>query len=277
MYKIFISARNRLSITAKCISAIQKFSVLPHEIYIADNLTNYQIDEHFMYWCLLYKKGIIKQVVFNTKESTFNAFSKAVSCNLFGYNHEMDPNKDKIDFLVFLDNDCIIVQPGWDKIISNAWNDVRKFKLKDIKVIGQLPGGITSKKEVTESIAGYKAKSGVSGGSAFWTVPSNFFTDIGYLNIRELVGYNKKHDQNYWKKLSKATNGRNYILGLDVKLVIHTGKFAGSVCNTLSKNRLSHKNPEHLINFEESEKKINEMSFDEFYNLIINDTSLNDW
>ena len=278
MIKIFISCRNRIAISTKCITALRKHSTIPHQLYIFDNLSNYKVQEHFMYFCLLYEKGIISQYTMNTEQSTFSAFSKAVSFNQFGYNHEMDPNKDKYDFLVCLDND-IIVTPGWDNIIKKAWDDVKKYKMDNIKVIGQLPGGIKSKKELHDKFGGFKAKTGVYGGSGFWTLRPDFFREIGYLDVKELVGLDKKHDQGYWKKLGKSTNGKDYILGLDVKLAIHTGKISGSICNTLTRNKkIKQRKPKELIKFEEAEKRIDSMNFDQFYEMIKKDKSLmNDW
>jgi hypothetical protein len=278
MFKIFITCRNRLSITTKCISAIRKFSTIKPQIYVFDNLTNYMIQEHFMYFSVLYEKEIISQYTVNTKESTFNAFSKAVACNNFLFNHEQDPNKDKYDFLLFLDND-IIVTPQFDQILSNAWSDVKKYKMDNIKIIGQLPGGIISKKEIVEKIGGFKANTGKAGGSGFWSVRTNFAREIGYLDIPQLVGHNKKHDQNYWVKLEQATKGKDYILGLDHKLCIHTGSIAGSICNTLTRNKNSRqRDPEEIIKFVDAEEKINSMSFDEFYKSIFNNNQMiNNW
>lgn len=278
MYKVMINCRNRLAITTKCITALTKHSVEKPEIYIYDNLTSHKINEHFMYWNLLYQKGIVQQITFNTKQSTFNAFSKAVSCNQFGYNHEQDPNKDSYDFLLFLDND-IIVTPGFDEILKNAWIDIKKNQMKDIKVISQLPGGIKGKKEVKNKIAGLKAMSGTFGGSGLWCVKPNFFREIGYLDVNSLVNLHKKHDQNYWIKLGKSTNGRDYILGLDKKLGIHCGKISGSICNILTKNsKVKGSNVEELIKLDHAEKEIDSMNFDMFYEKIKNDKTLaNDW
>ena len=155
MYKVFITVRNRLALTCKCLTALKKHSKMEHQVYVYENLTSTKIQEHFMYWSILYEKGLIDQVTFTSKESTFNSFSKAVACNMFGQQHQMDPNKNKYDFLVFLDND-IIVTPGWDRIIRDAWLDVKKYKMNNVKVIGQLPGGIKSKTIVNEKIAGIK-------------------------------------------------------------------------------------------------------------------------
>jgi hypothetical protein len=282
MYKIFISCRNRLAITTKCITAIRRFSKIQHQIYIYDNLTNNKIQEHFMYFSLLYEKKIISQYTVNTKDSTFGAFSKAMACNQFGWTHEQDPNKDQIDFLVFLDNDCIIVEDGWDQTIKQAWADVAKQGLKDIKVIGQLPGGIMKKKDLKAPIAGLKAKTGTSGGSGFWTVKNTFFREVGYLDVKPLIGHDKKHDQNYWVKIGKVTNGRDYILGLDKKIVIHTGGLAGSICNTLTRNKKQNlkkgQNTEELIKFDNAEKEIDSMTFDQFLEKIKNNkTLIGDW
>ena len=276
MFKVFMSIRNRLAITKKCVQALFKHSSTPFQLYCYDNLTHYKIEEHFNYFCKLYEKGFITQVTFNTKESTFDAFSKVVASNQFGLLHEQDPNKDSYDFLLLLDND-IIVTPDFDKVLKQAWKDIRKMKLKNVKVIGQLPGGIKHKTVLEQKIAGFEAKSGKFGGSGLWSVRPDFFRDIGFIDVKMSVGQVKRHDQIYWQLLERTTGGQNYILGLGTKLGVHCGKFAGSVCNTLSRNRTNHDKLK-LIEFEKAEEKIGKMSFDEFYKKIQNDKSLmNDW
>ena len=132
-YKIFLSVRNRLAMTKKCIEGLYKHSKLPFELHIYDNLTSYKIDEHFDYYKELYKKGQATQITFNTMPSTFGAFSKAISCNQFGLNHEQDPNKDRYEFLVMLDNDMLMV-PKWDTTIRQMWKEVNSHK-SHIKII----------------------------------------------------------------------------------------------------------------------------------------------
>jgi len=231
-----------------------------------------------MYFSLLYERGFISQYTVNTKESTYGAFSKAASSNQFGLNHEQDPKKDEVDFLLFLDNDIIILKQGWDLILKNAWDDVKKQNMNNIKIIGQLPGGITARNN-TGKIAGFDSASGINGGSGFWSVRPNFFADVGYLDLKELVGFEKKHDQKYWEKLSKLNRGKDYILGLDTKLVIHTGGIAGSVCNNLTKYRISAVvNKNEVVKFEKQEEEIDSLAFDQFYDKIKDDKRLiNNW
>jgi len=277
MIKILITARNRLAITTKVITALIRHSSIPHKIFVYDNLTNYLVDEHFLYWSMLIQKGLISQVTFNSKESTFNAFSKAVSCNSFGFSHEQDPERDKYDFLVFLDNDMIL-NPGWDTIIKKSWEDVNRLKLNNIKIITQLPGGIMKKHDFHEKIGGFSAKTGQCGGSGFWCVKKNFFSDVGYLPIKNLINQNKKHDQNYWEIMCKLTRGKDYIMGIDTKLAMHCGSITGSLCNVLTKNKnTKEKNLNELIKFEAEEKRIDDMSFDEFYKEISKNKELYKW
>jgi len=272
MYKIFLTVRNRLGITKKCIRALKLHSKHPHQIYIYDNQTDYNLNDHFAFYNKLMNQRRVTQITFNTNESTFNAFSKAAACNSFGELHEMDPKKDNTDFLVFLDND-IIVTPGWDDILLKAWRDVKKNReLMHVKIIGQRPGGIKHAKRLTQPIAGKTAVVGKLGGSAMWCVKPNFFTDVGYLNLAQLINLNKKHDQLYWTKLSAAASNQSYIIGLDCKLGIHCGAIAGSVCNALSKGR------KHEISFEAADTRIDSMKFDEFYNMVSKDKRLHkDW
>jgi len=224
----------------------------------------------------MYQKGIISQVVFNTKDSTFFAFSKAVACNQFGLMHEMDPQKDSYDFLLILDND-IILMPKWDKTLKKCWDHVNANKLKDIKVIGQLPGGIKHASEFPGGISGFRAKLGKLGGSGLWSVRTNFFRDIGYLPVQKLIGRDKMHDQTYWRLMDMSTGGKPYILGVDKKLGVHCGKLAGSICNILT-NKKHSKNKEEVIKFKEAEEKLEKLSFDEFFEVIKEDNRLvKDW
>lgn len=276
MIKIFLTIRNRIAITKKCVEALYTHSELPFQLYIYDNCTDIKIKEHFEYFFNLFKEGLATQITFNTPESTFNAFSKAVACNQFGKLHQDDPEKNKYSFLLFLDND-IIVLPKWDIILKRAWEDVTQKKIKDVKVIGQLPGGIKYANPIPNKIAGCDAKIGKLGGSGFWSMRPNFFEDVGYLDINGLVGWHKKHDQNYWKLLDKATGGKPYILGLKKKLCVHCGKLAGSVCNTLSKGGTENLT-KSIKKFRHYDNRIESMEFDEFMKLIEGNLDLiKDW
>jgi hypothetical protein len=94
------------------------------------------------------------------------------------------------------------------------------------------------------------------------------------LYLKELVELNKKHDQNYWKLLEKSTGGKDYILGIKDELALHCGKSViPSVCNALSSNR----NNLDLIKFEKEEEKIDNMTFDQFYEIVSRDKSLLIW
>lgn len=279
MYKIFLTVRNRLSMTMKCLTALKKHSALEHKIYVYDNCTNFKIKEHFMLFSLLYENKSISHVAFNTEDSTYNCFSKAVASNQFGFLHEMDPYKDRIDFIVFLDND-IIVTPNWDLTLLNAWKDVNKNKYNNIKIIGQYPGGIKDKIDLPgKSFGGFPGIIGKLGGSALWSVKNNFFNDVGFLDIRNTYGINKKHDSEYWKLLNKSSNGSRYILGLKTKLGIHCGLMSGSVCNVLSqKTNLTKTEKEDIIKFDNQEEYIDKLSFDEFYDVILSEKTLEtDW
>jgi len=274
--KIFLTVRNRLAITKKCIHALKAHSRLPHQIYVYDNQTSYLIKEHFEYFCNLYIKNRISQVTFTTNESTFNAFSKASTCNFFGRQHNEDPQKDSYDFLVMLDND-IVVTPDWDLKLKKAWNHVKKNKLKNVKVIGQCPGGIRGISKEPITIDDMKAIVGKQGGSGLWSIRTNFFKDVGFLPLKQLVGHDKKHDQIYWGLLNTSTGGNPYIMGLKEKLGIHCGQEAGSVCNRLTSNR-GKANRTEVIKFEKAEEKISKMTFEEFYKYIVNNNYLvKDW
>jgi len=265
--------------TMKCLIALKKHSALEHQIYVYDNCTNFRLNDHFTFFSDLYENKQISHITFNTEESTYNCFSKAVASNQFGFLHEMDPKKHQTDFLVFLDND-IIVTPNWDAVLLNSWKEVSRQKYTNIKVIGQCYGGIKDSIDlVGKTFSGFPAIVGRLGGSALWSVRNDFFKDVGLLNIVNLYGINKKHDSEYWKLLNKASGGSRYILGLKTKLGIHCGLVAGSVCNVLSqKGEISKNSKDEIIKFNEQDNYIDSLSFEEFYNIITSDRKFeNDW
>lgn len=254
--------RNRLAVTKKAIEALYEHTTTNFQLYIYDNLTNHNQQQHFEYFWNLYAKQMVTQVTFNTKASTFNAFSKAVALNQFGRLHEEDPNKYNCEFLLFLDND-MLVMPGWDEIISQAWKEINEKGLDNVRVIGKHPhGGVKYMKHLTYKIAGHDAGMGQLGGSGFWCVRPNFFSDVGYLDIKPLVGLNKKHDQNYWRKLREKSE--HYILVLKhSKLVVDAGGYAGSICNVIGYGR--DKKKMQQIKYANRDAQIDKMTFREFY------------
>jgi hypothetical protein len=164
------------------------------------------------------------------------------------------------------------VCPGWDKIVLAVWNDIKRLKLNNIKIVSQLPGGIKNNIDVDKLIGGYKVKVGKLGGSGGWNVLPTFFEDVGFLDLRKLQNISKKHDQLYWLKLDENTKGREYILGVPVKLYVHTGFMCGSVCNVLASNQ-----KDKDIKFIKQEQYIESFKFDEFYQMIKNSSEYNHW
>jgi len=149
--------------------------------------------------------------------------------------------------------------------------------MNNIKVICQLPGGVKEKKLLKTTIAGFPACEGKLSGSGLWSIQNNFFTEIGLLDLKDFQGLSKRHDQVYWRKIEKCTNGKPYILGIKKKLAVHVGALVGSLCNTLTRNR-NDPNVLEKIKFIEQEKRIDAMSFEDFYSEIINNKKLiNDW
>jgi len=255
-----------------CILALLKHSQLPRQIYVYDNLTDVKTDQHFALWHKLYQKGLISQVTFTTKESTFGSFSKVVTSNLFAQQHSQDINKNSYDFLVLLDND-VIVTPGWDSVLRQAWGDVARYGLKDVKIITQLPGGIKESKEISRNIAGVKSKIGKFGGSGLWCVRTDFFEKIGLLQVKNFIGSTKRYDQSYWYLTEVSTAGKPYILGLHRKLGIHCGSLSYSVCNILnSKRGQTSPNLEKVEG--DTDRYIEGLSFDEFYDAVSGDEVL---
>lgn len=279
MIKIFLTVRNRLAITKKCIEAIERHTTLPYQLYVYNNQTNHRVKEHWNYFMGLYNEGRIAQVTFNTDESTFNAFSKATSWNAFGLQHEMDPQREKFDFLTCIDNDVLVLKK-WDLRVKATWDFIKKTKRKNIKIVGSLPGGIKNRVETIHVVQDKLwGRLGRLGGSGFWNVRPNYFTDVGFLPIPPLVGHAKKHDQLTWTMCSRVTKGDAYILGMKPKLAIHVGRFCGSVCNRLTRGaNLPKKQKLDNIKFDEQEKKIDAQTFDEFFDSCMkNERLLREW
>jgi hypothetical protein len=270
MIKIFLTVRNRLAMTKKCIEAIKRHTTTPFQLYVYDNNSNYLVKEHFEYWQKLYESKVLTQLTITTEASTFSAFSKATASNMFGQQHEQDPNKDSYDFILMLDNDIILL-PKWDELVKQAWKHVNKAKLNNIKVITQSPGGVKDIKQKIELGKELSGNIGKLGGSGLWCIRPNFFKEVGFLNLKDLVGHDKRHDQLYWHLMEKSTQGKPYSMALTRKLGIHCGPLAGSVCNQLTRNKI---NKEEHIKFEECEKNLDIENFDDFFQRIIKDEKL---
>ena len=85
-----------------------------------------------------------------------------------------------------MDND-ITEGAGCDSKIKMGWNFVRKNNMKNIKVIGQRPGGIKNLTKEKHYIGKEKmvGRIGMLGGSGLWSVQPNFFKDVGFLEVKE--------------------------------------------------------------------------------------------
>jgi hypothetical protein len=191
----------------------------------------------------------------------------------------MDPNRDEYDFLLCLDND-VLVMPKYDLRLKTAWDYVNKKKMKNIKVIASLPGGIKHMVETVDIIPGKMiGRTGRLGGSGAWSFRPNFFKDVGFLSIPQLVGKAKQHDQQYWELMQRAAGNQPYIMGLKPKLFLHVGPRAGSVCNRLTRQaHLPNEQKLKGIEFEKQENTIDALSFDEFYKICVEDqTIVRDW
>ena len=273
MIKIGITVRNRLGITRKCLEALERHTKSPYQVYLYDNETNYKLEEHISYYTEMFKQGRIAQYTVNSGTSLYNAFGKASSLNSFGANHEQDPRKSSYDFLLMLDNDCIVT-PDWDTLVKDAFRMLRLKGMNHIKVVGQ--GGIRNVKPLPWKVKEYAAYMGFLGGSGFWAVRPNFFSDVGLLDLRKLVGHDKKHDQLYWQKLQRASEGKPYIMGLRTKLTIHTGGMAGSICNKLAREGRNERTME-IIKFKVPDAQIEAMDFDTFFNQFTGWKTNEDW
>lgn len=288
MIKIMMTVRNRLEMTKKTIEALEKHTKGKYELYIYNNLTDHKLDSHVVYFNKLYKEGRVAQVVYNSKKSTFSAFSKAVSIVQFGTQHLFDPRKDEYDYLVIMDND-IVVMPGWDKVFKKVWKEIKAKGLNTKhKVVTQYPGGIIDPRpEIPQgpqklggmpyrNLGGFETSVGVCGGSGFWTMLPDFFNDVGFLPIAPLVGKDNADDQVYWGLMQQKSGDRQYIVGVKEEMAFHCGGDFGSVCNIL---REQHRGKERFdqIQFEDSEDRYLTMSFDEFYQMCLEHPEWRKW
>lgn len=263
MIKILVTVRNRLAITKKCIESIKLNTTSSFQLFVYDNLSSYRFRQHIDYYVRMFQQGIITKFVINSKQSTFDCFSKVCSFNEFGFDHEQDPNKDDVDFLLLLDNDMILT-PGWDKYALKAINHVKE-NMSNIHIITQFPGGVTDRNvDELELIDNMKCQIGTNGGSGFWILRPTFFRDIGFLDCSLVQGLTKKHDQNYWEKISHKVRGKKFSLTIPKIMSLHTGSITGSICNQLTKEPGNTDN----IRFVDKDQEIDNMSFIDFYNQI---------
>jgi hypothetical protein len=124
-------------------------------------------------------------------------------------------------------------------------------------------------REVPQKIAGVKCKEGRLGGSGLWSVKHDFFDKIGLLQLKNFIGASKRYDQSYWHLVEIYTGGKSYILGLDHRLGVHCGSLSYSVCNVLTRTKMSLEEAE-----EQTDKYIGGLSFEEFYNAVSTDEAL---
>ena len=266
-----------MAITKKCIEALERFSTLEHHIYVYDNLTTHKLWEHADYFARLLESKVISQVTFNSADSTFNAFSKIVSCNQFGRSHEEDPRKDEYKYLMIMDND-IIVKPGWDIIFKEAWSYVNKSPLlrKHIKIISQLPGGFLQCKRYSRKIASYEAYTCIGGASSFWSIRSNFFRDVGFLDIKESIGQSKFHDFKYREILDRNNKDAKigYGLALDAPMAFHVGGIYGSICDML---HIGNGDRIKGAEFKEDERVVSSLTLDDLIDKYANNSLCINW
>lgn len=264
---IFLSVRNRLAVTKKCIEALYKYTTCPFHLYVYDNCTTYKVAEHFKYFGDLYVENKITKYTVNTLESTYYAFSKAVAFNDFGHTIQQNPIKNRYDYYVCLDNDIIIRKEGWNDVFKDLWKAVAcTEELDSIRVLAQFPGGTTVHQKGT--IDDYKVNLGFASGSGFWAIRSDFFDTIGFLNLAELVGHNKKHDQLYWKKMRAYNSNAPYVLAVEELLAVHFDNYKDY--NSLSICLPTQDDPSMTVVHEDVEEEIAAMTFEDF-EILLND------
>lgn len=262
---VFITVRNRLAITKKCIESLYLNTNRPIHLFVFDNCMSTRLDEHFIYFCNLYKVGRLQKYVVNTVTSTYNAFSKAMSFNEFGLFIESHPNKNEYEWLLCLDNDMIIIQKGWDDYIASMFNEVDKHEGNTIQIVTQYPGGVSGSDHMFGNI---KVRVGVNGGSGFWNIRPDFFSKVGLLEPEPLLGISKRHDIHYWEKLNKFSRGQPYTVAIDLPLALHVAYCNGmdlSVCKAIRNDHASN------VDFESFDALVEGLQYDDFLEWIKRD------
>lgn len=265
-WNIHISARNRLGFTDKCLEALWAYTdtgKIDLRVFLFDNGTDKENQKKiFKYYTDMLSEGLIHTLIINSKDALHNAFGKAVSSNQFAYLQKVWPDAD---YMTILDNDVWIVDKTWTKKISSVFQAFGEDPdyADQIKVVSQAPGGICGEKEWLE-IEGMEVMLGVYGGSGFWNVRGNFFEDVGVLNLQDLVGHDKKHDQEYWKLCMKRTKNAKYVAGINHPMSIHAGD-GFSICNALTAGKMGHKEEkeQRLKQIEVIDKELLDMTLEE--------------
>lgn len=268
---VFMTVRNRLSLSEKCIEALYKNTSSDIHLFVFDNCTTHNIDGHFTYFSYLYKQGKLQKYVVNTLISTFNAFSKAMSFNEFGVYIESLPDKSIYDFLLCLDNDMILVEKDWDLIIKEAMEATSK-KIPTLEIWAQYPGGCSGH-DYTIPIKGQDTtiRLGINSGSGFWCIKPDFFSRVGLIEPELLVGINKRHDIELWSKLNELHKGKPYVCAIKIPMALHFSYFNGK---DLSICKPTRNDPSKEIIHHDVEKLVNSMSYEEFIEFIKKDEEL---
>lgn len=266
---VFLSVRNRLAITKRCIEYLFKNTRREIDLFVFDNCTGTRIPDHFNYFCRLYEQGKLQKYVANTITSTYNAFSKAMSFNEFGLFIENHPDKFSYDWLVCLDNDMILIQEKWDDIIGTMFEEVDKKEPNNtIQIITQYPGGCSG---TDYNLDKFKIRVGVNSGSGFWNIRPDFFTKVGLLESEPLIGINKRHDLELWPKLNAYTKGQPYVIAIDQPMALHIAYHDGK---DLSICKATRNNPAMNVDFELFDNLIETMNDTEFNEFIMKDADV---
>lgn len=268
---VFMNTRNRIATVQKTIEALFTYTKHPVSLFVWDNCTQVKIEEHFTYFGKLYAEGKLKKYTVNSLESTYNAFGKVSAWNDLCLFLEAHPNKNMYEFVICIDDDICVIERGYDLIIQEAM-ELAEQQVPSIMIIGQSPGGISGRDEIIK-LGGkeVKVRVGTGGGSGLWCFRPDLFSKIGALDIEPFVGISKRQDITVWGQLNAYTDGKPYILGIDLPLALHTSFDNGVDMSICKKAR---NEPSMIVDYPDYDAKISNMTFDEYITFIKKDIEL---
>jgi len=265
MYRLCICMpiRDRKHLTIKAIESIWKNTTKVAKkninIYAFDNKSDLSDERAAMFYNLL-KQDKIKYYSYDTSESTYNCFGKAVTFqrwikmmiterNMYS---TISPGLDGYrTFYVLMDNDMLL-GPGWDEYFISAAEQVERIQ-PDTHMLIKSPGGVP---ESCRQDPQYKIKNvfdgsdisiqpGIGGGgSGFWFMTYNMLNKVMWddRDLKYTFNVDKRHDSTTWRLIHDKNGICKYNAAVvppseDNPLVLHLGGRIGSICNQLVKGK----------------------------------------
>lgn len=286
---VMIPCRDRLNMTQKTIESIHKNSTLFQNIHIYcfDNLSELSSERLGVFQDLL-KRKLISYYSYDTTESLYNCFGKAVSFQrwlqmMIAEMPILEAAKRNVrevalpenSYYMLLDNDMILCD-RWDEYFVSAANQCKDSVHFLVKWPGGCPGSKTRMLERSKVVNQFSeneqfeiVSDDIGGASGLWFMTRKMLPKLLWemKDVAVTYGRFKKHDSTAWGVICKRNSGKRlkYVARvvppdvLNYPLALHLGGVVGSMCNSLTSNSFT----ENSEKFQQSDDDIKNLSVDE--------------